>query len=101
MFESLQEGIVVIKNEVITFKNKIFTQLYSQGDHDEEETPFLDLKIFKVFRKADSENISNDKTSKWSESYKGSRRSHKSSAKSILDFGNVFSLKQLIKLDQK
>ena len=53
MFESLQEGIVVIQNGVITFKNSIFTQLYQ----DEVE---MDLKIFKLFRKAEVED--NDKS---------------------------------------
>jgi hypothetical protein len=32
MFESLQEGIVVIQNDVITFKNTIFSQLYSKSE---------------------------------------------------------------------
>ena len=47
MFESLQEGIVVIQNEAIIFKNSIFTQVCGRGD---ENLPFMDLHIFKLFR---------------------------------------------------
>lgn len=34
MFESLQEGIVVVQNGAITFKNSIFRQLFYKDDQE-------------------------------------------------------------------
>lgn len=51
MFESLQEGIVVIQNDVITFCNTIFSQLFNISSQE-----MLDRRMYKVYRNNDEEN---------------------------------------------
>ena len=90
MFESLQEGIVVIQNEAITFSNTIFAQLFQDGSDNK-----LDQKIYKVYRTNDEDIEASDKGS--------NSRSHQKSSgsgnKSIIDVGKIFSLRQLIRMD--
>jgi hypothetical protein len=90
MFESLQEGIVVIQNEAITFSNTIFAQLFQDGSDNK-----LDQKIYKVYRTNDEDIEASDKGS--------NSRSHPKSSgsgnKSIIDVGKIFSLRQLIRMD--
>ena len=82
MFESLQEGIVVIQNEAITFSNTIFGQLFQDGNDN-----MLDQKIYKVYRTNDEDIESSDKGSN------GRSKSFVSFNKSILDVGKIFSLR--------
>lgn len=60
MLESLEEGIVVVKNDRINFTNKIFKQIIKRLNLDYEDEAvrkkLLDLKIFKVFRSGAEEN---------------------------------------------
>jgi hypothetical protein len=73
MFESLQEGIVVIQNESITFSNIIFDSIQSGSNQE-----ILDQKIYKVYRNGDEEMEASIKAS---------------SKKSNLIVGKVFSLR--------
>ena len=73
MFESLQEGIVVIQNESITFSNIIFDSIQSGSNQE-----MLDQKIYKVYRNGDEEMEASIKAS---------------SKKSNLIVGKVFSLR--------
>ena len=82
IFENLEEGILLIKNNSINFANKMFHQILqnmsiisSNGDNIEEGV--LDYKMFRLFR-----NIQFSDTSESSISdCKGSRRSLKVSKK--------------------
>ena len=73
MFKSLQEGIVVIQNESITFSNIIFDSIQSGSNQE-----MLDQKIYKVYRNGDEEMEASIKAS---------------SKMSNLIVGKVFSLR--------
>ena len=90
MFESLQEGIVVIQNEAITFSNTIFEQLFQDGNDN-----MLEKKIYKVYRTNDEEIEASDKGSNG----RSQPKSSCSGNKSILDVGKIYSLHQLIRMD--
>lgn len=56
IFESLEEGIVVVKNDKISFTNEMFHQIFKNDASYSQEANFsqhdaeIDFKIFKVFR---------------------------------------------------
>ena len=56
IFESLEEGIVVVKNDKISFTNEMFHQIFkydaslSQEANQSQHEIEIDYKIFKVFR---------------------------------------------------
>ena len=54
MLQSLQEGIIVVKDGIINFSNDIFKDILGRAvlqDNQTSETPILDLMIYKVYRK--------------------------------------------------
>ena len=50
MFDALQEGIVVVKNNKTFYTNSICDKLF------ESSTDFLEQMVFKVFRNDDNED---------------------------------------------
>jgi hypothetical protein len=50
MFEALQEGIIVVKNNETFFTNSICDKLF------ESNTDFMEQMVFKVFRKDENED---------------------------------------------
>ncbi len=62
MFESLEEGIVLIKKNQITFSNTIFDQILNKNEDSTINELVLDLKVFKIFRKGDFDNSSHHNT---------------------------------------
>lgn len=57
IFESLEEGIIVVKNDKVSFTNDMFHELYRFRSRDKDKTSidhrneaYMDLKIFKVLR---------------------------------------------------
>lgn len=51
MFQSLDEGIVVLQNQQINFTNEVFNQIVQELE--EEEMDVGDRKMFKVYRKTE------------------------------------------------
>jgi hypothetical protein len=49
MFESLEEGIMLLKENEISFSNSIFDQILNKPIMENSDQT-LDQKIFKVFR---------------------------------------------------
>ena len=47
MFQSLDEGIVVFKNNSINFQNEVSESIFKLDSDEEVKTDILDLKIFK------------------------------------------------------
>lgn len=54
IIESLQEGILVVQDNVITFKNNLFASLFTT-DEEEFAAKFMAMKIFKVYRETEEE----------------------------------------------
>ena len=58
MFESLQEGIVVIQDDSIAFMNSQFKRLFEKMESQTDQDVLLDQDIFKVYSKEDDgENV--------------------------------------------
>ena len=53
IFENLEEGILLLKDNTINFSNQIFKNIFKDinviGDHDEVTDAILDMKVFKLF----------------------------------------------------
>jgi hypothetical protein len=50
MFESLQEGIVVVTSGAISFQNTLFNNMYKQYQNQNNEESLLDIKMYKIYR---------------------------------------------------
>ena len=56
MLQSLEEGIVVVKDAAINFSNDIFKEILHRvvlPSNQNSKTSILDLKIFKIYRKTE------------------------------------------------
>ena len=64
LFEHLQEGILVFKDNTINFTNKIFhnilTNIHVVGTNDQITDQILDHKIFKLHENEQLTNANND-----------------------------------------
>ena len=81
MFESLQEGIVVIQDNCIAFTNSLFKQLF------DKKSDLLDQEIFKVYSKeVDDDDVENTSRSG-------------NSGNKFFQSGKVVSINQIIKLN--
>ena len=63
MFQCLEEGILLVRDQTINFSNDLFKDIISRlkvNNAENEYTDTLDLKIFKVFRK--NEDLKDNKS---------------------------------------
>ena len=56
MLESLEEGIVLLRANEISFSNSIFDQILRRGEDDIDPSKLMDKKVFMVYRK-DNEDV--------------------------------------------
>ena len=62
IFENLEEGIVLFKQDAINFKNQIFIDLLKNINvvSDDENNDIIDLKIFKLYKDGNSDDSTSE-----------------------------------------
>ena len=57
MFNTMEEGIVVFKDEIINFSNNAFREIINSFDDDEIGLDLIKYKLFKIYRENKSEGM--------------------------------------------
>ena len=102
IFESLEEAIVVVKNDKISFTNDMFHEIFENDIRSNTNVPNqsqkhefeIDIKIFKVFRDEFKNEFASPRSSGKSKKKKNRTASFKMSQES---HGQLYSIRDLVR----
>ena len=101
IFESLEEAIVVVKNDKISFTNDMFHEIFENDIRNSSSVPNqskqhefeIDFKIFKVFR----DEFKNEFASPRSSEKMKKKKKKTTSSKSQESHGQLYSIRDLVR----
>jgi len=57
MLGSLEEGIVLLRANEISFSNSIFDQILSRREDQIDQSTLMDKKVFQIYRKDNEQDV--------------------------------------------